>query len=235
MGDRQPHLNGAYYGPSIPPPTKTSHSHGRRGGGCCCLGDCLGCCGCCILSVIFNILIALAVVIGIAALIIWLIFRPNAIKFHVTDAKLTQFTLGTDNNLQYNLNLNFTIRNPNRRIGVYYDQIEVRGYYGDQRFGASNILPFYQGHKNTSVVGTNLVGQKLVVLNGGDRRDLEEDVKSGIYRVDAKLRLKIRFKFGLIKSWKFRPKIRCDLKVPLGSSNSTSGFQFQRTKCDVDF
>ncbi|CAG7878925.1 unnamed protein product [Brassica rapa] len=235
MGDRQPHLNGAYYGPSIPPPTKTSHSHGRRGGGCCCLGDCLGCCGCCILSVIFNILITLVIVIGIAALIIWLIFRPNAIKFHVTDAKLTQFTLGTDNNLRYNLDLNFTIRNPNRRIGVYYDQIEVRGYYGDQRFGASNVSPFYQGHKNTTVVGTNIVGQSLVVLNGGDRGDFEEDVKSGIYRIDAKLRLKIRFKFGLIKSWKFKPKIRCDLKVPLSTSNATSGFQFQRTKCDVDF
>ncbi|RID68062.1 hypothetical protein BRARA_C00247 [Brassica rapa] len=235
MGDRQPHLNGAYYGPSIPPPTKTSHSHGRRGGGCCCLGDCLGCCGCCILSVIFNILIALAIVVGIAALIIWLIFRPNAIKFHVTDAKLTQFTLGTDNNLRYNLDLNFTIRNPNRRIGVYYDQIEVRGYYGDQRFGASNVSPFYQGHKNTTVVGTNIVGQSLVVLNGGDRGDFEEDVKSGIYRIDAKLRLKIRFKFGLIKSWKFKPKIRCDLKVPLSTSNATSEFQFQRTKCDVDF
>ncbi|CAN6810169.1 hypothetical protein YC2023_034107 [Brassica napus] len=235
MGDRQPHLNGAYYGPSIPPPTKTSHSHGRRGGGCCCLGDCLGCCGCCILSVIFNILITLAIVVGIAALIIWLIFRPNAIKFHVTDAKLTQFTLGTDNNLRYNLDLNFTIRNPNRRIGVYYDQIEVRGYYGDQRFGVSNVSPFYQGHKNTTVVGTNIAGQSLVVLNGGDMRDMDEDVKSGIYRIDAKLRLKIRFKFGLIKSWKFKPKIRCDLKVPLSSSNTTSGFQFQRTKCDVDF
>ncbi|KAL1196943.1 NDR1/HIN1-like protein 3 [Cardamine amara subsp. amara] len=234
MGDRQPHLNGAYYGPSIPPPTKSSHSHGRRGGGCGCLGKCFGCCGCCILSVIFNILITLAVVIGIAALIIWLIFRPNAIKFHVTDAKLTQFSLDPNDNLQYNLDLNFTIRNPNRRIGVYYDQIEVRGYYGAQRFGVSNVPTFYQGHKNTTVVGTKLGGQGLVLLSRGERRDLDEDVKSQIYRIEAKLRLRVRFKFGLVKSWKFKPKIRCDLKVPL-SSNTTGGFQFQRTKCDVDF
>ncbi|XP_010452556.1 PREDICTED: NDR1/HIN1-Like protein 3 [Camelina sativa] len=228
-------LNGAYYGPSIPPPKKVSHSHGRRGGGCGCLGDCLGCCGCCILSVIFNILIAIAVLLGIAALIIWLIFRPNGIKFHVTDAKLTEFTLDpATNNIRYNLELNFTIRNPNRRIGVYYDQIEVRGLYGDQRFGSSNISPFYQGHKNTTVVGTKLGGQQLVLLDGEDRKDLDEDVNSKIYRIDTKLRLRVRFKFGLIKSWRFKPNIKCELKVPL-SNSTTSGFQFQRTKCDVDF
>ncbi|XP_010423355.1 PREDICTED: NDR1/HIN1-Like protein 3 [Camelina sativa] len=231
-------LNGAYYGPSIPPPKKVSHSHGRRGGscGCGCLGDCLGCCGCCILSVIFNILIAIAVLLGIAALIIWLIFRPNGIKFHVTDAKLTEFTLDpATNNIRYNLDLNFTIRNPNRRIGVYYDQIEVRGLYGDQRFGSSNISPFYQGHKNTTVVGTKLGGQQLVLLDGEDRKDLDEDVNSKIYRIDTKLRLRVRFKFGLIKSWRFKPNIECELKVPLSNTNTTSGFQFQRTKCDVDF
>ena len=84
-------------------------------------------------------------------------------------------------------------------------------------------------------MGSKLEGQGLVVLNGGDRKDLDEDLKSGIYRIDAKLRLRVRFKFGLIKSWRFKPKVRCDLKVPLGSSNVTSGFQFQRTKCDIDF
>ncbi|KFK25034.1 hypothetical protein AALP_AA8G058100 [Arabis alpina] len=239
MGDHQPqpHLNGAYYGPSIPPPTKTSHSHGRHGGGgCCgCLGSCFSCCGCCILSIIFNILITLAILAGIAALIIWLIFRPNAIKFHVTDAKLTTFTLDPTNNLRYNLDLNFTIRNPNRRIGVYYDQINVNGYYGDQRFGNGNVSPFYQGHKNTTVFGSKLEGQSLVLLSGGERKDLDEDLKSGIYRIDAKLRLRVRFKFGLVKTWRFKPKIRCEIKVPISNVNTTSGFVFQRTKCDVDF
>lgn len=85
------------------------------------------------------------------------------------------------------------------------------------------------------MVGTKLSGQSLVVLDAGERKDLNEDLNSQIYRIDAKLRLKMRFKFGLIKSWRFRPKIKCELKVPLSSSNTTGGFQFQRTKCDVDF
>lgn len=72
------------------------------------------------------------------------------------------------------------------------------------------------------------------MLSGGERKDLDEDLKSGIYRIDAKLRLRVRFKFGLIKSWRFKPKISCELKVPISNPNTTSGFQFQRTKCDVD-
>ncbi|ESQ48879.1 hypothetical protein EUTSA_v10021416mg [Eutrema salsugineum] len=240
MGDRQPYLNGGYYGPSIPPPAKTKRRYNTPGFGCCCfscIGSCLRCCGCCILSLICNILIAVAVILGIAAFVLWLIFRPNAVKFYVTDANLNRFSLDSNNNsnLHYDLDLNFTIRNPNQRIGVYYDEIQVSGYYGDQRFGSVGISPFYQGHKNTTVIGTKIEGQNLMVLGDGARADVKEDEKAGVYRIDAKLRMSVRFKFWVIKLWKFKPKIKCDdLKIPLVSSNSSSGFKFQTIKCDFD-
>ncbi|KAG7580908.1 Late embryogenesis abundant protein LEA_2 subgroup [Arabidopsis suecica] len=240
MGTKQPYLNGAYYGPSIPPPAKAHRSYDSPGFGCCCfscLGSCLRCCGCCILSMICNILIAIAVILAITGFILWLIFRPNAVKFYVAEANLNRFSFDSNNNsnLHYSLDLNFTIRNPNQRVGVYYDEISVSGYYGDQRFGSVNVSSFYQGHKNTTVVLTKIEGQNLVVLGDGARTDLKEDEKSGIYRIDAKLRLSVRFKFWVIKSWKLKPKIKCDdLKIPLGSSNSTGGFKFQPVKCDFD-
>ncbi|VVA97258.1 unnamed protein product [Arabis nemorensis] len=241
MGDKQPHLNGAYYGPSVPPPTKPRRKYDSPDLGCCffsCFGSCLRCCGCCILSLICNILIAIAVILGITALVLWLIFRPNAVKFYVTDANLIRFNLDPNNNsnLHYNLDLNFTIRNPNQRVGIYYDEIKVSGYYGDQRFGTVDVSPFYQGHKNTTVIGTKIEGQNLVVLGDRARSDLKEDEKSGVYRIDAKLMMRVWFKFWVVKSWKLKPKIKCDdLKIPLGDSNSTSGFKFQPMQCDFDF
>ncbi|XP_010464907.1 PREDICTED: NDR1/HIN1-Like protein 3-like [Camelina sativa] len=247
MGSKQPYLNGAYYGPSIPPPPPPkSHrrSYDSPGIGCCCfscigscIGSCLRCCCSCILSLICNILIAVSVILGLAALILWLIFRPNAVKFYVSDANLNQFSLDPNNNLHYNLDLNFTIRNPNQRVGVYYDEISISGYYGDQRFGSVNASSFYQGHKNTTVIGAKMEGQNLVVLGDGARSDLKEDEKSGIYRIGAKLRLSVRFKFWFVKSWKLKPKMKCDdLKIPLlgGSSNSTGGFKFQPVQCELD-
>ncbi|KAJ4891705.1 Late embryogenesis abundant (LEA) hydroxyproline-rich glycoprotein family [Raphanus sativus] len=229
------------YGPPNYPPAKTYHSHGRRGGAdvgcgiCRCFLNCLGCCGGCILSIICNILIGIAVCLGIVSLILWFILRPNVVKFQVTEADLTRFDLEPQsNNLSYNLSLNFSVRNPNQRLGIHYDRLEARGYYGDRCFSAVDMKSFYQGRKNTTEVGTEMNGESLVLLGSGGRKDLREDRKSGVYRIDVKLRFKIRFKFGFLNSWAFKPKIKCHLKVPLSSSGSTGGFQFHPTKCHVD-
>ncbi|GKV50596.1 hypothetical protein SLEP1_g57299 [Rubroshorea leprosula] len=140
MAEKHSHLNGAYYGPAIPP-ARSYHRHGH-GSGC-------GCC--CLLSFLIKLIVTAVVILGLAALIFWLIFRPNIVKFHVTDASLTQFNLTSDNNLHYNLALNITVRNPNKKIGIYYDRIEanaggVRASRFAANFGASVAvceLPFW--------------------------------------------------------------------------------------------
>lgn len=223
MSEKQQHLNGAYYGPSIPPP-KQYHRPGR-GSDCCCG------CGCRLLSLLLKLILSVVFIVALVALIIWLIFRPiNPIKFHVTDASLTQFNLTSNDNLQYKLAVNITIRNPNKKIGVYYDRIDVRAYYEGQRLDSNELTPFYQGHKNTSVLSTVFEGQQLLL--GQDLQDFNKEEPTGIYSINVKLYLKIRFKLGkFIKTPKLKPKIECDLKVPM--SNSTAGFT--ATKCKLDF
>ncbi|KAL5545746.1 hypothetical protein UlMin_005433 [Ulmus minor] len=227
MADKQSHLNGAYYGPSIPPPNQTKKNYYRpgRGADCCCCG--------CLFSLILKLVVTAVVLIGLAVLAFWLIVRPNKVKFHVEDASLTQFNY-TNNNLHYNLALNLTIRNPNKRLGIYYDRIEARGFYEDSRFDSVTLTPFYQGHKNTSVISAEFKGQNLVLLDGGEISDFNNEKSSGIYSINVKLYLRIRFKLGKLKSGRFKPKIDCDLKVPL-SSDGKSAATFQRTECDIDY
>lgn len=229
MADAKAHLNGAYYGPSIPP-QRSYHRPGRGGGDC----GCLGCCGCCILNLVLKLVITAAVLVGLAILIFWLIFRPNKVKFHVVDASLTQFNHDSNNTLYYNLGLNMTIRNPNKRIGIYYDRIEARAYYEDQRFATDLVDPFYQGHKKTNTINPVFQGQNLVMLESEEASQFNSEKSTGIYSIDVKLYLRIRFKFGAFKTGKFKPKIKCDLKVPLNSNGTSSG-SFQTTRCDVDF
>ncbi|GMN39532.1 hypothetical protein TIFTF001_008771 [Ficus carica] len=223
------HLNGAYYGPSIPPPSRPSKSSYRpsRGGDCCCCG--------CLFSLVFKLILTVVITIGLAALIIWLIFRPNRVKFHVTDATLTEFNLTTDSQLRYNLALNFTIRNPNKRIGIYYDRIEARPSFEDVRFDSQMLSTFYQGHKNTTDLSAVFKGQHLVVLDAKKQSELDVQKKAGIYDIDVKLYLRIRLKFGAVKSWRLKPKIECDLKVPISADGKTPGVGFERTKCSLDF
>ncbi|GLT90103.1 hypothetical protein SLE2022_080550 [Rubroshorea leprosula] len=219
MAEKHSHLNGAYYGPPVPP-ARSYHRHGH-GSGC-------GCCCCCLLSFLIKLIVTAVIIVGLAALIFWLIFRPNIVKFHVTDASLTQFNLTSDNNLHYNVALNITVRNPNKKIGIYYDRIEANAYYEDQRFATQQLTPFYQGHKNTSYLNPSFQGQKLVLLGADGVSEYNQEKNSGVYSVDVKLNLRVRFKLGKLKTWRFKPKIECDLKVPLSSSAET-------TKCKIDF
>ncbi|OMO82559.1 Late embryogenesis abundant protein, LEA-14 [Corchorus capsularis] len=225
MAEKQAHLNGAYYGPSVPP--TTNYHRPGRGSGC-------GC-GCCLLKCLFQIIATIVVVVGLAVLIFWLIFRPiNPIKFHATDVSLTEFNL-TNNTLQYNLALNITIRNPNKKIGIYYDRIEARAYYEGERFDSQTLTPFYQGHKTTSHLNPVFQGQHIVLLGNDAISEFNQEKNSGIFSIDVKLYLKIRFRLGKVKVGKFKPKVSCDLKVPLSSVNGSLAGVPETTKCDWDF
>ncbi|CAK7342003.1 unnamed protein product [Dovyalis caffra] len=221
MAEKQGHLNGAYYGPSIPPP---QHYH-RPGRG----SDC-GCC--CLITLLLKVIITVAVLIGLFILIVWLIFRPiNKVKFHVTDVALTQFNY-TNNMLQYDLAANVTIRNPNKKIGIYYDRIQARAFYEDQRFGYQALTPFYQGHKNTSALNVVLKGQQLVTLQGEELTRFNQETKSGRYGITLELSLRIRFKLGKVKTARFKPKVECDdLMIPLNGDYVAGN----NNKCKIKF
>ncbi|RAL51737.1 unnamed protein product [Cuscuta campestris] len=212
------------------------HSHGRRGGGGGC-NPCGCCCGClfnCFLSCICQILCTLLVIAGVVAAVLWLVFRPNALRFYVDDATLTQFDYSASGKtLRYNLAASISIRNPNKRIGVYYDTIEARALYDNQRFDAVNLDPFFQGTKNTSNLQSTFKGQNSLPLR--DDSKYSEQKRNGAYEIDLKLYLKIRLKFWFIKSKTFKCTINCNLeKVPL-VSNGTSPGNFERTTCHLDW
>jgi len=226
MADQKAHLNGAYYGPSIPPPQRSYHSHGRSSG--------CGCCGC-LFSLICKLIVTVVVIVGLVVLIFWLIYRPSKVKFHVTDASLTQFNFTTnDTLLNYNLALNITVRNPNKRIGIYYDRIDARAFYEDARFDSEELTKFYQGHKNTTVLNAVFKGEQVVVLDSDKLSKFNTQKTDGVFNIDVKLYLRIRFKLGAFKTGRFKPKIECDLKVPL-TTNGISAGDFTTTKCDLDY
>uniref|UniRef100_A0A2N9GB02 Late embryogenesis abundant protein LEA-2 subgroup domain-containing protein n=1 Tax=Fagus sylvatica TaxID=28930 RepID=A0A2N9GB02_FAGSY len=226
MAEKQSHLNGAYYGPSIPPPTRSYHRPGRN-------SDC-GCCGC-LISFFLQLIGTIVVIVGLAVLIFWLVFRPNRINFYVTDASLTQFNfINNTTTLNYDLALNITIRNPNKKIGIYYDSIEANAFFDGQRFGTVFLTPFYQGHKNTTILSPVFKGQQLVLLGASELSDFNSEKSVGVYDINVKLYLGIRFKLSKVKTWRIKPKIKCDLKVPL-SSNGNSVAAFETTKCHIRF
>ncbi|PRQ41583.1 hypothetical protein RchiOBHm_Chr3g0448391 [Rosa chinensis] len=75
---------------------------------------------------------------------------PDDIKITVTDASLTEFNITSSNN--YNLDLNITLRNPNKDFGIYYryKALVVADYR--KTSAMASIANFHQPAKNTTLL-----------------------------------------------------------------------------------
>ncbi|KAL2345291.1 hypothetical protein Fmac_006576 [Flemingia macrophylla] len=225
--NKQPHLNGAHYGPAIPPAQQPRyhHHHGRS----CCY---------CLFGIFWKILVTLIVLVGLAILIFWLVVQPRSFKFYVTEADLTQFEYDTNNStLGYNMVLNFTVRNPNKKLSIYYDNVEALAFYEDTRFANYDVIThmnsFRQYKKTTSPMSAVFSGNKVVVLNNEQISQLTQDKTDGLYNIYVKLYFRIRFRLGDVISSDYKPKVKCDIKVPFSKNGTVT--LFQTTKCHVDF
>lgn len=67
-----------------------------------------------------------------------------------------------------------------------------------------------------------------------DVYEYNAEKNSGVYSINVKLNLRIRFKLGKFKTGKFKPRIQCHLKVPLSSSNGRFTSSVVTTKCKLD-
>ncbi|KAL5709201.1 hypothetical protein ACHQM5_019916 [Ranunculus cassubicifolius] len=221
---KQSHLNGAYYGPSIPP--QRSYHSGGHGRSLCCFP-------CRLLSFLCKLIATIIVLIGIAILVLWIIYRPTNLKFHVVNASLTEFNLTNDSNqLQHNLKLDISVRNPNKKIGVYYDLLEARAYYEGEEFDRVTLERFYQGHKNTSMIHPVFQGNGTVRLGGSEIQEFDKEKKKGEFNIDIRIYLRIRFKIGDFKTRRMKPKVKCDIRVPL-TAGAAGGFSTK--KCKIDY
>ncbi|KAL0555288.1 hypothetical protein IC582_009231 [Cucumis melo] len=186
---------------------------------------------------LISVIVAFGASFGFTVLILWLVFITHKIKFNVTDATLTQFNFtNNDTQLQYNLGIYFTIRNPNERVGIYYDTIEATAMYKDQNFDTRLLTPFYQTPKTTSLLRGRFEGQRAVVIGNNKVSELKSEKLAGVYSVDVKFRLSLRLKFGIYKIVRVRPKVECRFQVPLNSSGTSSFPWFQEAiGCHVDY
>ncbi|KAL5060357.1 hypothetical protein RYX36_031961 [Vicia faba] len=231
MADNQPQLNDSYYGPAIPAARGQSNNRYNRGSSGCCT----------LFSFLWKLVVALIVLFGLIILIFYLIVQPRAFKIYVTKAELTQFHY-TNSTLHYDMVLNFTVHNPNKKLGIYYDKVDAQAFYEGARFANVDVIThlnsFRQDKKSSDPMSGVLSGQELLMLHNDQVSEFNKDKSFGVYNIKVKLYFTIRFRLGDSISRKYKPKVKCDLTVPLSNNNGT-GFTFIDrlipTKCDVEF
>lgn len=181
-----------------------------------------------LLRIIAIVLLVLIVLVGLAVLIIWLVIKPRNLKYSIEDGSIKGFNL-TDNHL--NSNFSFVLRghNPNGKVSIYYDKIEVSVLYDDQTVAFDTVEPFFQPHGNVTRLGLNLVAKDASLVKTA-AKDLSLEKSSGEVEWEVKMKAKIRFKVG---SWKLRRRtmrVTCEPVLVHFSSSKA----FERTTCDVD-
>lgn len=168
--------------------------------------------------------------VGLVVLIIWLVLKPHKMIYSIENSSIHNYNLTNNNHLS--ANFNFTIRayNPNKRISIYYDNIDVKLFFNSQPIAFNNMIePFYQPHRNVTHLNVSLLTND-VALYGDVARDFKTQRSGGDVEVEMKIRAKIRFKVGAWKSNHRKVKILCTPRVNFSNSRKNS----KSFPCDVD-
>ncbi|KAL3679872.1 hypothetical protein R1sor_022828 [Riccia sorocarpa] len=228
--------NGAYYNlkaeRAAGPPVDAGYEErgdqrrGRTGNPCCRLLACL-----------CSLLVAIIIALGIAALVFYLVVHPKAPKYNVQDVRLASFSVSpassTDLSAGFLLNAVTTYeveaRNPNGKIGIYYDTINIDVLSEGVSIGAGSIPPFYQGHRNTTLIVRELRASN-VPLKSAVGNALQSAQQSGRIPLYVEVDVRARVKVGSWTSPHFWVRVRCDVAV---NPNVGSGSQVVSKKCKV--
>lgn len=210
---------GAYYSvkdQALPgPATYRGRSRGRSSCCCCFIWLC-------------SILATITVILGFAVLIFWLVVQPRAPKYQVDNVRIDGLDF-TSNTLTTVTTFQVMARNPNKKIGIYYDRIHVKVETDGLNLGEGDLPTFYQGHKNTTYIDGTL-NSGVLQIDQATQTVLLAAQNEGKVPLDLHVDVKARVKIGSWKSRKFTVKVRCDIDLDV---RRTSGSQVVSKRCKV--
>ena len=168
----------------------------------------------CACLLIFNFIILLTI------LIIWAILQPSKPRFILQDVTVYAFNTSVPNFLTSNFQVTISSRNPNDKIGVYYDRLDVFAVYQNQQITyRTRIPPTYQGHKDVNVWSPFVYGN-LVPVAPFNSMALAQDQANGIVTLLFKVDGRVRWKVGTFISGQYHFYVKCPAYINLGNRNT---------------
>ncbi|XP_031128815.1 NDR1/HIN1-like protein 1 isoform X2 [Ipomoea triloba] len=171
-------------------------------------------CGC-LLILLFIILLTI--------LIIWAVLQPKKPRFTLQDATIFNFNVSAPNIFSTTLQISISSRNPNSRIGIYYDNLDVFATYRDQQITYYTVIPaVYQGHKDVNLWSPFLYGNNVPIapFNGPQ---LKEDQAAGAVWLTVKVSGRVRWKVGTVITGRYHLHVTCPAYIPFGNTPRYGG------------
>lgn len=116
--------------------------------------------------------------------------------------------------------MTISARNPNSKIGIYYDKLDVYATYHSQQITYFTVIqPVYQGHKDVNIWSPFVYGTNVPVApyNGAA---LAQDQSNGALGLVIKMNGRVRWKVGSFISGRYHLHVTCQAYIPFGNKNS---------------
>ncbi|KAE8715297.1 vacuolar protein sorting-associated protein 4A-like [Hibiscus syriacus] len=192
-----------------------------------------------LLGRIIGCLLVFLVIVLITILIIWAVLRPTKPRFILQDTTVYGFNTSTPNFLTSNFQVTVSSRNPNDRIGIYYDRLVTYATYRNQQITLRTALPpTYQGHKEINVWSPFIYGNMVPIAPDFSAALKTEQAVGSVFMV-IKIDGRVRWKVGSFISGRYHLHVRCPAYITFGSrSNGVSvgenAIKYQLvTRCSV--
>ncbi|VAI29636.1 NDR1/HIN1-like protein 1 [Triticum dicoccoides] len=188
---------------------------------------------------LLKVLLGMAFIVAVIALIVYLVLRPTHPSFFLQDASLRQLDLSNSSGLlSTSLQVTVASRNPNDRIGVYYDRLDVYASYDFQQITvAASLPPVYQGHGDIDIWSPVLDGPNVPFAPYLASK-ISQDCQAGHLVLHVKIDGRVRWKVGSWISGHYHLFVTCQALLETVRGNGTpgaSGFKFQKTTgCHVE-
>ncbi|KAJ8900027.1 hypothetical protein K2173_024141 [Erythroxylum novogranatense] len=169
---------------------------------------------------IFASILILAFLVLLTVLLIWAILRPSKPRFILQDATVYAFNVSSPNFLTSNFQVTVSSRNPNDKIGIYYDKLDIYATYRSQQITLRTaIQPTYQGHKEIDVWSPFIYGTTVPVAPY-NAVALSQDQSQGTVMLMIKMDGRVRFKVGAFISGRYHLYVRCPAYISFGNRNT---------------
>ncbi|XP_009802781.1 NDR1/HIN1-like protein 26 [Nicotiana tabacum] len=161
--------------------------------------------------------------------LLYLTLHPTKPNFTLREADIYQLNLsGPRQLLNSSIQLTLVSKNPNKKVGIYYDEFQVyASYKGQQITLYTSLPPFYQGHEDSNFLSASLIGNGLPV-DPSFGYEVQRDQNAGKLVMNLKASGRLRWKVGTWVSGRYRFNVDCVAIMPFGPSLPAGPLSFRQ-------
>lgn len=172
--------------------------------------------------------------VGLLILVLWLVYRPAKPHFMVVGAAVYGLNATAPPLMSTTMQFTIVIRNPNRRVAIYFDTLSAFVSYRNQPITPQVALPplYLEEHSSVSlspVIGGSPVPVSVEVSNG-----FVVDEAYGVVGVKLIMQGRLRWKTGAVRTAHYGMYVRCDVMMGLKKGFSGQVPLLGAPNCNVD-